>query len=99
MSDRIAVMVHGEIAELGSPREVYDRPASEFVYRFLGHANVIEGEISSTNGNFAIVRAGSATLPVEVDESVGSRLKLCIRPERLQMGEPRQRQHQGRRAW
>jgi len=88
MSDRIAVMAHGEIAELGTPRDVYDRPASEFVYRFLGHANVIEGEISSTNGNSAIVRVGSVALPVDVDESVGSKLKLCIRPERLQMSRP-----------
>jgi putative spermidine/putrescine transport system ATP-binding protein len=88
MSDKIAVMAHGEIVELGSPRDVYDRPASEFVYRFLGHANVIEGEISSKNGDSASVRVGSVTLPVEVDKPVGSKLKLCIRPERLQLGSP-----------
>jgi len=42
MSDRIAVFNHGRIEQLGTPTEVYERPASEFVAGFVGTSNIIE---------------------------------------------------------
>ncbi len=42
MSDRIAVMNHGRIEQLGSPTEVYERPATEFVAGFIGVSNIID---------------------------------------------------------
>jgi hypothetical protein len=47
MSDRIAVMTNGAIAQLGSPEEVYERPTSEIASRFLGHVNILSGKILS----------------------------------------------------
>jgi len=44
MSDRIGVFSHGRIEQVGSPREVYERPATRFVAEFVGAANLIEGE-------------------------------------------------------
>ncbi|MFN8053442.1 MAG: ABC transporter ATP-binding protein [Acidimicrobiales bacterium] len=42
MSDRVAVFNHGRIEQVGSPRELYERPATEFVARFVGTANVLD---------------------------------------------------------
>jgi putative spermidine/putrescine transport system ATP-binding protein len=44
MSDRIAVFNNGRIEQVGSPREIYDRPASEFVARFVGTSSIVERE-------------------------------------------------------
>ncbi|WBL76773.1 ABC transporter ATP-binding protein [Bradyrhizobium xenonodulans] len=86
MSDRIAVMTNGSISQLGSPHEIYDKPASEFVYKFLGHANVITGEITSRNHSSAVVRVGSTTFSAAISEThVGSEIELFVRPERLRI--------------
>ncbi|WP_027136331.1 ABC transporter ATP-binding protein [Geminicoccus roseus] len=45
MSDRIAVFNHGRIEQVGTPREVYDRPATSFVADFVGAANVLPGAL------------------------------------------------------
>jgi spermidine/putrescine transport system ATP-binding protein len=45
MSDRIAVMCDGRIEQLGPPEEIYDRPASTFVARFIGEMNLLPGEV------------------------------------------------------
>lgn len=87
MSDRIAVMTNGGIVQLGSPQEVYDRPTSEFTFRFLGHANIIAGEITSRSEHIAAVRVGSTSFSVEVgDDCIGPEIELFIRPERLRLG-------------
>jgi spermidine/putrescine transport system ATP-binding protein len=56
LSDRIAVMSEGRIIQLGSPREIYERPAVRTVAQFVGHANFIEGRLDGING------AGSCTV-------------------------------------
>src|SRR6185369_896216 len=45
LSDRIAVMDHGEVAQIGAPEEVYNRPRTRFVAQFLGNCNLIDIEI------------------------------------------------------
>jgi putative spermidine/putrescine transport system ATP-binding protein len=44
MSDRVGVMNHGRLEQLGTPREIYDAPATRFVAEFVGAANLLEGE-------------------------------------------------------
>ncbi|MGY8635454.1 ABC transporter ATP-binding protein [Bradyrhizobium sp. 14AA] len=86
MSDRIAVMTNGRISQLGSPHEIYDQPASEFVYKFLGHANVITGEILSRNCSSAVIRVGSTSFSAGISEKhVGPQIELFVRPERLRI--------------
>jgi sulfate/thiosulfate transport system ATP-binding protein len=77
VSDRIVVMNHGRIEQTGTPDEVYDHPATPFVYEFLGHVNrfPIPGE-SGTSG-FArpheiavLLRAESAALPARLVHTV-----------------------------
>jgi putative spermidine/putrescine transport system ATP-binding protein len=52
MSDRLAVFNHGRIEQIGSPSEVYDRPASQFVAGFVGQTNLLEGYIAQRLGGF-----------------------------------------------
>lgn len=86
MSDRIAVMTDGSIAELGTPQDVYDKPASEFAFRFLGQTNVVTGEVSSVKDGTATVRVGSTTFPVEIGaHDAATNIKLFVRPERLRI--------------
>jgi spermidine/putrescine transport system ATP-binding protein len=51
LSDRIAVMSEGRIIQLGSPREIYERPTLRTVAQFVGHANFIEGRLERMNGH------------------------------------------------
>lgn len=46
MSDRLAVFSHGTIEQVGTPAEVYERPATGFVAGFVGVSNIIEGEVA-----------------------------------------------------
>jgi putative spermidine/putrescine transport system ATP-binding protein len=48
MSDRLAVFSHGKVEQIGSPAEVYERPATGFVAGFVGTSNVLEGDAAAT---------------------------------------------------
>ena len=50
MSNRLAVMRHGKIEQIGAPEEVYENPATEFVAGFLGASNLLDGEVKDRSG-------------------------------------------------
>ena len=83
MSDVIAVMRDGVIVQLGAPREVYERPATEFVATFLGASNLIEATVTESGTETSLATTPSGTLAVPGRHLAGTRLKLAIRPERL----------------
>jgi iron(III) transport system ATP-binding protein len=80
VSDRIVVMDHGRIAQIGTPHDLYDRPNSRFVADFIGDANLIEGRVEA-----GIFHAGDLALPVEGGD--GPAL-ISVRPERIALGPP-----------
>ncbi|GAB5449296.1 ABC transporter ATP-binding protein [Gymnodinialimonas sp.] len=75
VSDRIVVMKMGQIAQIGTPTELYEQPSSAFVADFIGDANLIEGQIS--NGRFT---AAHLDLPVAAPDGPTT---ATIRPERI----------------
>jgi putative spermidine/putrescine transport system ATP-binding protein len=90
MSDRIAIMNHGRIEQLGPPRTIYDRPSNVFVARFLGEANLIEGTIESATAGQAVLRTrDGAALRAQLDGPArpGSAASLFVRPEKLAFGD------------
>ncbi len=93
MSDRIAVMNGGVLHQLGEPREVYRRPATAFVARFIGRSNVLPGVVEGRDGGTAAVRLTDGSLlhaPVAVDGgagdvAVGDEIALSVRSEAVEL--------------
>jgi spermidine/putrescine transport system ATP-binding protein len=85
MSDRLAVMCDGKLAQVGSPHEVYDEPASAYVADFLGVSNLMPVDVLSPGPTPRCqVRLGEAVLFVEGPQPVPTGTgKLCIRPEKV----------------
>ena len=87
MSDRLAVMNAGRIAQLGTPRTIYEEPADTYVADFLGVSNLMSVEVVERGpGSQCRVRLGELTLAVERGEvdSVGP-AHAVIRPERVRI--------------
>ena len=92
MSDRIAVMSKGRVQQMGSPVEIYERPANRFVADFIGESNFLEGSIKSLSGNEASVfipelNAEVTGLPVSVGLMNGEEVTVSIRPEKIHIAE------------
>jgi iron(III) transport system ATP-binding protein len=79
MADRIVVMNQGVIEQIGTPIEIYRKPATPFVADFVGSMNFIEGEIAAAGR----VRVGAAELDCAASNGYtpGTRVGLCLRPE------------------
>ena len=85
MSDRIAVINHGELAQVGTPREIYNSPANSFVASFIGESSVVPLERDSSN-NLFYEKHKIATVPRGNKDNKWS---LVIRPERLSLVTPK----------
>jgi spermidine/putrescine transport system ATP-binding protein len=89
MSDRLAVMNAGKIEQYGTPRDVYEDPATRFVASFLGASNLIEGTVSpATAGPFAeVLLAEGQRVRVPRDRITAGRTaaSVGIRPEKLHL--------------
>jgi spermidine/putrescine transport system ATP-binding protein len=87
MSDRIAVMNLGRVEQVGSPREIYEEPASHFVADFVGLLNKLEITVQRCDGHLASMQASEReriAAPV-VEAAVGERLLVAVRPERVRI--------------
>ena len=89
VSDHIIVMESGRIAQQGTPRELYEAPASRFLADFIGDANLVDGELGSGAGG-AIFTAGGVSAPVRADGVAPGPATLAVRPHRLRIVEPGQ---------
>ena len=78
MADRIVVMNHGRIEQVGTPEEIYGTPATPFVADFIGVMNFIQGEIISSG----TVHIGDSSLNCETANiPEGGKVRLTVRPE------------------
>jgi iron(III) transport system ATP-binding protein len=86
LSDRVAVMDHGAILQIGPPREIYRQPGSRFVAEFLGHCNILTGELVGRDGETDTVALDAAphtlTIPRN-DARIGDRIEIMVRPEAI----------------
>jgi spermidine/putrescine transport system ATP-binding protein len=91
MSDRIAVMSHGGIEQLGTPREIYFHPTTRFVADFIGTANLVParlermGERVEVRVGDMVVGAGSIGTVAGRQPAVGDAVSLMVRPESLRV--------------
>jgi spermidine/putrescine transport system ATP-binding protein len=90
MSDRIALMRQGQLIQVGTPRDLYDRPASRYVADFIGETNLLAGTVVES-------RSGEAALQIGVDMlrgvcdgrlETGREAWLAVRPEAIAVRPP-----------
>jgi spermidine/putrescine transport system ATP-binding protein len=88
MSDRLAVMNHGRIAQLGTPEEVYNEPADAYVADFLGVSNLMDARVEPGGSGKECCRLRLGEFIVEAEagqlDATGS-VKVAIRPERIHL--------------
>lgn len=85
LSDQIVVMSQGKIEQIGTPTEIYNYPATEFVTRFVGHINLLPVSVVDT-GN-GVVRLGNQTMRAGQFEKLNGRpMRLAVRPEEINPG-------------
>lgn len=87
MSDRICVMNKGQIEQLGTPDEIYERPRTKFVADFIGETNLFEGKILNVDNEKAIVELNDGQQVCLNDNSLikGEAVCFAVRPERLKL--------------
>jgi putative spermidine/putrescine transport system ATP-binding protein len=81
LSDRIAILNHGHVIQVGAPEDLYERPATRFVADFLGKSNFIEGEAEADAVGIALRRGGTRVLGRGAPAH--GRAVLSLRPEKI----------------
>jgi spermidine/putrescine transport system ATP-binding protein len=90
MSDRVVVMQDGRIAQIGTPREVYEEPNSLYVARFIGDINLFPGTVETRvdAGHLRIMLFNQTVMAqTKKDFAPGSQVQLLLRPEDLRLAE------------
>ncbi|GAB6388785.1 polyamine ABC transporter ATP-binding protein [Stutzerimonas marianensis] len=88
MAERIAIMHLGWIAQVGSPMDIYETPASRLVCEFIGNVNLFEGELVEDMGDHAIIACPTLENPIYVGHGISTRaqdkhITYALRPEKL----------------
>ena len=87
LSDRIAIMHRGRIEQLGTPEDIYARPASRFVAEFVGLSSFLEGVVEAVgeDGMRVAVGGGQVTVPALPGAAPGRRALLFVRPNEVEL--------------
>jgi putrescine transport system ATP-binding protein len=88
MASRIGVMRAGKLAQIASPRELYEAPRSRWIAEFVGDINLFDGESKLRDGHRLIIgtRDAGALVVAEPREGVGAgKLSVAIRPEKVKL--------------
>jgi iron(III) transport system ATP-binding protein len=91
MSDTIAVIAKGRMMQVGTPRDIYFRPANEFVAGFIGHTNILRGRINgaaAAQGLRSVDLDTGGSLRCRVEAEVGPEVAVSIRPEDIVLDRP-----------
>jgi spermidine/putrescine transport system ATP-binding protein len=85
MSDRLVVMNAGRIEQLGSPRELYERPGTRFVANFIGTSNIVSGRLERRGDGWALAGLGSDERVLVQADAVppGQEAEVAVRPEKI----------------
>jgi iron(III) transport system ATP-binding protein len=85
IADRIAVLKDGKLMQVGSPDELYHRPASAFVADFIGQTNLIPGEVVEQSGEVVRVKTAAGVIESRGGRLAPGRVMLSIRPEQMRI--------------
>jgi spermidine/putrescine transport system ATP-binding protein len=87
LADRIAVMEGGEIVQIGTPTEIYERPRSRFVSDFIGVSNFLTGRVVERSGASLTIEVGGVRLQASGGDGLapGDRVEIAVRPEKIRL--------------
>lgn len=90
MAQRIAIMHLGWIAQIGSPVDIYETPASRLVCEFIGNVNLFEGQIVTDGADHAVIDCAQLERPIYIGHGISTRaqetqITYALRPEKLLM--------------
>ena len=87
MSSRIAIMQEGEIAQIGTPHEIYEFPHSRYVADFIGTVNIFSGIVTGQSDDFILIDSKDIGCQLQVTCTatvpIGSHISIAIRPEKI----------------
>ena len=86
MADRVVIMSKGEIAQVGTPREVYRAPRTRFVAEFVGRNNILPGKVAAAEGARVTVETALGRFDVPGEAPVGASASIVIAGDMMQVG-------------
>ncbi len=93
MSDRVAIMAKGELAQVGAPKDIYRTPKNRFVAEFVGRNNILSGKIAAIEADGALIDTEAGRLRVRLPEGMaartGSPLSFVIAADLVQLSDRR----------
>ena len=102
MAQRIAIMHLGWIAQVGSPMDIYETPASRLVCEFIGNVNLFDGELTHDDSDHAIITCPALERPIYIGHGISTRAEdkrvtYALRPEKVQvsLSKPEDLEHDG----
>jgi iron(III) transport system ATP-binding protein len=92
MADRMALLKAGRIVQVGTPQEIYERPANPFVADFFGHANIVEGNVKEMRDQRLIVQCLGVSIEAVSEEKgrswqKGDKVLLVMRPQDIRFAD------------
>ena len=91
MASRIAVMSHGRVLQVGTPKEIYECPTSRFVADFIGNINLFDGHLSADEHDRSEVTIDQGVVHIShgIGGAIGMPLTIAIRPEKIYISKQR----------
>ena len=88
MSDRVIVMNKGVVEQIGTPDEIYNKPASQFVADFIGLANIIDAQVMAVSPKLVTIQCMGTLFDVatELKLKADEEIKIILRPEAVEIG-------------
>ena len=86
MADRVVIMSKGDIAQVGTPREVYRTPKTRFVAEFVGRNNILPGKVASVSDKTVTVETPLGTFNVPGQAAVGAAASIVVAGDMMQVG-------------
>jgi spermidine/putrescine transport system ATP-binding protein len=96
VSDRLAIMDKGEVLQVGTPHDIYEKPANQFIAQFIGEANFVPGIVKEINDSLAVISSnelGDITAYQDKPIKVGDKVLLTIRPEKIRISKDNHEQN------
>jgi molybdopterin-binding protein len=81
LADKITVLVDGQVVQTGDPREIFSSPTNRQIAEFVGMDNILDGSISSCDGEMALIDINGTIIEAVADCEIAQKVTACWRPE------------------